>query len=294
MLRIAILTPDASADSAPKIWRKVLHELETVLTRASISVEPRPWTDAGDLRSFDLVLPLLTWGYHLQPDLWKASVHDWLEAGVRLQNPGRTLLWNTDKLYLANLARSGVPVVPTEFIGSAEPAHLQVIAEHFGTNKLVVKPRSSASGWQTIVWSRGATVEGGPDGPALAQPFVDSISDFGEVSLMYFEGEFSHAVRKVPQQGDFRVQPEFGGVTFPYEPGADELEVAQAALASLDEQVLYARCDIVRHNEVPQILELELIEPYLHLGQPAAGAAFAKAVLKACHDVTDFNERRAS
>jgi glutathione synthase/RimK-type ligase-like ATP-grasp enzyme len=43
----------------------------------------------------------------------------------------------------------------------------------------------------------------------MVQPFLPRIAD-GEVSLIFVDGEFSHAVIKRPRTGDFRSQPEFG------------------------------------------------------------------------------------
>ena len=40
-------------------------------------------------------------------------------------------------------------------------------------------------------------------GDALVQPFEPAIAA-GEVSLVYFGGEFSHAVRKTPDRTDWR------------------------------------------------------------------------------------------
>ncbi|MDX1433994.1 MAG: transporter substrate-binding domain-containing protein, partial [Gammaproteobacteria bacterium] len=46
--------------------------------------------------------------------------------------------------------------------------------------------------------------------PHVIQPFIASIVDEGEYSMFYFSNEFSHAIRKTPKQGDFRVQEEYG------------------------------------------------------------------------------------
>ena len=45
----------------------------------------------------------------------------------------------------------------------------------------------------------------------MVQKFMDSIVTEGEWSLIFFGGEFSHAVLKTPSSGDFRVQNDFGG-----------------------------------------------------------------------------------
>jgi hypothetical protein len=40
----------------------------------------------------------------------------------------------------------------------------------------------------------------------LLQPFLASVKTKGEVSLIFVENEFVHAIKKKPTQGDFKVQ----------------------------------------------------------------------------------------
>jgi hypothetical protein len=117
----------------------------------------------------------------------------------------------------------------------------------------------------------------------LAQPWIESITSIGEYSLIFFAGAFSHAVSKVPVPGEFRVQPEYGGIIARCDPPAGALEVAAAALAAAPATATYARVDLVAGNDGAfQVIELELIEPALFLAQaPEAGPLFAAAVLAA-------------
>ena len=48
-------------------------------------------------------------------------------------------------------------------------------------------------------------------GALRVQPFLPAIESHGEWSLVFLGGEFSHAVRKWPAPGDFRVQTQVGG-----------------------------------------------------------------------------------
>lgn len=103
----------------------------------------------------------------------------------------------------------------------------------------------------------------------------------GETSLIYVGGELCHTVRKRPREGDFRVQPSWGGSVAAVEPSAAELEVAAAALAPLAETPLYARVDLVAGEDGgPLLIELELIDPHLFLAEHLdTAAALADAVL---------------
>lgn len=237
------------------------------------------WTTDADLTGFDLVLALLAWGYHRDGD-WASQVSRWQAAGVRLQNPPAVLRWNADKAYLADFAAKGAPVVPTFYVEQVTEAALHEAAGLFGTDRLVAKPRISASAFRTIRWSPGTPLDGAPTEAAMIQPFMARVMEYGEPSLLYFAGRFSHAVSKVPQPGDFRVQPEFDGILTPYDPAPDELAAAGTALAAAGEPLLYARVDLVRDADGrPVLMELEAVEPDLFLEyDPAAPVRFAEAV----------------
>jgi hypothetical protein len=204
---------------------------------------------------------------------------------VRLRNPPDVLGWNVDKAYLGRLAARGAPVVPTRYVERVDEAALAAAAAAFGTEALIAKPQISASAWQTIRWSPGGSAADGPEGPAMIQPFLPAILDDGEISLVYIDGAYSHALRKRPRPGDFRVQPGHDGIITPHAAEADELAAAAAILAAVAEPLLYARIDLARDPAgAPLLMELELVEPDLYFQHdPAKGAAFAEAVARAAH-----------
>lgn len=280
MTKIAILTPDPGDEAFHSRWADVLERNAEPLRRAGFEVEARSWADEADLTGYDLVLPLLVWGYPRAHARWVERVTAWEEAGVRLQNPASVLRWNADKLYIGRLAERGAPVVPTAFFDKLTEADMAEAAERLGSERLVAKPRVSSTAWQTIRWSPGQPLEGGPEGAAMVQPYLERIEETGEISLIFFGGAFSHAIQKVPQPGDFRVQPEYRGIITAYEPQADEMEACRRIFAAVDENLLYARVDLVRGaGGEPQLIELELIEPDLYLGyHPSAGSRFAEAL----------------
>jgi glutathione synthase/RimK-type ligase-like ATP-grasp enzyme len=280
--RVAILTPDVGSEGYRTRWPDVLERNAAPLREAGLDVEARDWANSSDLADFDLVLPLLVWGYPFAPRQWAEAVDRWEAGGVRLRNPAPVLRWNADKAYLGRLAELGAPVVPTRHYSQLNEAGLEEAALAFGTDRLVAKPRISSTAWQTIRWSPGLTLEGGPEGEAMVQPYLPEIERSGEVSLIYFGGAYSHAISKRPQPGDFRVQPEYDGIIAACRPDADESEAAERILAAVAEPLLYARVDLVRGlGGKPQMIELELIEPDLYLGyDEGAGERFAAAVLK--------------
>ncbi len=281
--QIAILTPDPADRDFHSRWRGVLERTAAPLRSAGVGVEGVSWAETDDLRRFDLVMPLLVWGYHRAGHAWHDATRAWDERSVRVRNPTSVLRWNSNKLYLDRLAKAGAPVAATLFVDRVDEAVMDEAARKFDSEWLIAKPQVSASAWQTIRWRSGHSLEGGPSGPAMIQPFLPAIASEGEISLIYFDGAFSHAIRKRPQPGDFRVQPEYDGIISSYLPQPDELDAATRILAEVEEDLLYARVDLVRGPDgAPCLMELELVEPDLYLEHgPDGGAPFVEAIVRA-------------
>lgn len=281
MTRVAILTPDPQDAAYGGRWSEVRDRMVGPLAAEGVAVESHSWVDdQADLAGFDLVLPLTVWGYHRDHPGWIDRVDAWERSGVRVLNPPGVLRWNADKTYLGRLFKLGAPVVPTLYVDELAPDDLKRAKFMFETDQLIVKPQISASAYQTLKVKPGASLEGGPQGPAMIQPFLHQVGAEGELSLIFFDGRFSHAIRKVARPGDFRVQPEWGGHITAYRPEMDVMAAAERILQSIDEPLLYARVDMVRDaHRKPVLMELELVEPDLYLGHdPEAGAGFARAV----------------
>ena len=280
-MRLAFLVP---APGYPEPWRWAFDVEAAALVAAGVEVDPIPWTQATDLGGYDLILPLVTWGYHLRYAEWLAFL-DRLE-GERLPvvNPPALLRWSSDKAYLAELGRSGVATVPTIVADLCRDEDLDDARRRFGSDWLVVKPPVSGGADGTFrIGPDDALPDETRGRPTIIQPLIRSIATAGEYSLMLFDGALSHTVVKRPADGDFRVQPHLGGVTLPSEapPGAEAL--AKAALAAAPAHATYARVDIIPDDEgVLRIMELELVEPALFLDHaPDGGAAFTRAILSA-------------
>jgi glutathione synthase/RimK-type ligase-like ATP-grasp enzyme len=277
-----LLSPSRDDAYFESRWAEVFDATAAPLRARGVEVVHRSWAEAADLRSFDLVMPLLAWGYHKAAERWAECVARWEGEGVRLANAASVLRWNSDKTYLARLAERGAPVVPTLFVDGVSEAVLRDAAARFGCARLVAKPVASAGAWRTIRWPDEA-VEAGPPGAAMVQPYLASIESAGEVSLLFFGGRFSHAIVKRPRAGDYRVQPEFDGVIAAHVPAADEMAAAELVLGAVGEKLVYARVDLVRGAEGRvELIEVEAIEPDLYLGYDAGGGAlFAEAVVEA-------------
>ena len=280
-MRLAVLVPDPDY---PEPWRWAFDVEARALEAAGAEVVAVPWTRAGNLHDFDLVLPLVAWGYHLDYRSW-LDVLDRVEAaGWPMINPPALLRWNGDKAYLAELMDAGVPTIPTLAVEACCDADLDEARRRFDCETLVIKPPISASAAGTHRLRPKDDLPRESRGrPMIVQPLIEEIARTGEFSLMLFDGLFSHCVVKRPRAGDFRVQPHLGGITLPSAPPPGAEALAMKALAAAPARASYARVDIVPDDDgTLRIMELELIEPALFLDYaPDQGAAFTAAILAA-------------
>ncbi len=278
---VVIWTPAADQTLYQEFWPAWFARLEPGLAEAGVRARPLPWTDPLD-GSADAILPMLAWGYHVAPARWLARLGEVEAAGQRLINPAPLLRWNTDKAYLAELQAAGAPVVPSLILDRLTPPDIETARRRFGCDIVVAKPRISGGSHQTLRLAPGDPLDGAPDGGAILQPFLPAVGEEGELSLFYFDGDFSHAVTKVPVPGDFRVQQQFGGVSHRVDPWPGALEAAARVLAAVP-PLTYARIDLIRCLDGSLgLMELEIIEPDLFLADaPEAGVRFGAAVARA-------------
>lgn len=280
-MRLAILTPHA--DREPRAdWTAALAHLSAALEAEGADVVTRPWTAPDALDGVDAASPLMVWAYHLDAEMWLERLDVWEASSVPMANAPAVVRWNTDKSYLAQLAEAGAPVVPTLAVDAVTPEALAEAADRFGPS-LVAKPRISAGAHRTARIEDGVAQADLPQGPALIQPFLPAVAEEGELSLLFFGGQFSHAVTKVARPGDFRVQPQYGSTLTRVAPPDEALAAARMVLEAAPGDLAYARVDLIRIEDGGlALMELELIEPDLYLRHaPDRTQAFAKALLEA-------------
>ncbi len=282
---IAILVPSPDNHQHDQRWPRNFETLAAPLRALGATVEPQPWIDGAApeaLLAYDRVLPLLAWGYHFRALDWFERLALWQDLGVRLDHDPEVLRWNTSKAYLAELAAKGAPVTPSMMVNGVTEADLGKAREQFQSRSLVIKPQISAGAHQTFVVKEHGRLGSLPTGPVILQPFLPSVGEEGELSLFYFGGTFSHAVAKVAKDGDFRVQPQYGGATTVFDPSLEAREAAAMVLAACGRDLTYARVDLIRCLDGRlRLMELEVIEPDLFLAfAPDGGAAYGRAILK--------------
>ena len=268
-----------------------LHEDDRLLAAAldEIGIDARPaiWSDASiDWRAFDALVIRSPWDYFTRPQEFRAWLDARIATGARMFNPSEVLEWNFDKRYLQDLEAAGAPSIPTIVVPPGECPDIAALAAARGWDEIVVKPTISGGAYQTHRFRIGDAAQFREDiaqtlrdRGVLIQPFLPEILSAGELSLLFFDGVFSHAVCKRPKQGDYRVQPQFGGTSETVEVRNEWIAGAHACIAAAPAIPVYARVDGVIQDGKFLLMELEVFEPFMFLGRhPLAPGRFARAI----------------
>ncbi len=261
--------------------------LATALRSAGATVDLGDWRDpAVDWSSARVTVLRSPWDYVDAVDDFVRWVRE-TGAETQLWNPPALVEWNVHKAYLLDLSTRGAPVVPTVVLLHGTAASIDGICDARGWNTVVVKPAVGIGGHgagRFDVGDRNAQAHLDAllaRGDALVQPFMASVAIDGEISVVLFDGVPSHAVRKAPDAGDYRVQEEWGGRAEAVEPTGGAVELAARVCSVLPESPLYARIDMLRAGDLWHVLEVEVTEPslFLDLAPAAATDAFVRAVM---------------
>lgn len=288
-MKVALATcaPLAGGFSDDQILAEALSEREV---DTGFFVWDDPEVDWG---AFDLVVIRSTWDYSRHRERFIS----WAEAiGERLRNPPPLIRWNSEKGYLAELEKAGLPVPHTEFVGPGDP-----LPELAG--ELVVKPTVSAGARDTGRFGPAAhhgaraLIERlqASGRTAMVQPYLGAVDSRGETAIVFIAGRPSHVLRKravlapdeeAPLRDDALGAAEVMWDRDLVKPGnaSDaELAAAREVLAFLGERFgtpLYVRVDLLEDAAgEPVVLEVEAVEPGLYLpAAPHAAERLAEAI----------------
>ena len=280
-MTIAFVTAATAQDHDPDL-PLLLAAAQARGVRAEITI----WDDhETDWASYDVVVVRSCWDYVARREEFLA----WAASVPTLHNSGQAITWNTDKVYLRELASAGIPIIETRWDVEAGDE----LGDHA---EWVVKPTISAASrdtarWQTTddVYAHSAQLIAAGR-TSMTQPYISSVDDEGETAMLFFGGKFSHAIRKGPMlargEGVQQDRDSREAIT-PRSPTAAQREVAEAALQTAGSSLgsatdlLYARVDLVTGpGGSPLLIELELAEPSVFLPQSDGGALrFVDAVL---------------
>lgn len=250
-------------------------------------VNPVVWRDSSiDWDRYDAVYICTPWDYPQHIDEFIRVLQNIEDSSAVLANPLSLVQWTLAKSYLRDLEQQGAGIVPSIWFDDIDTTQIPSWFESLGTDKVVIKPEVGANAQDTYVLNNPLAGEMVSllqktyhERAFFVQPFMDNIQSEGEFSLFYFSGEYSHAILKVPKDGDFRVQEEYGGDIQSVQPSRQLLDAGQHVMSLVDPQPVYMRVDFVRAADGQFLLiELELIEPSLYLRtDQGAAARFAAA-----------------
>lgn len=258
------------------------------LKKEGVSATLLAWDEESALITAPLTVLRSTWNYYAHRDAFLAWAERVSKVSV-LMNPLPTITWNSHKSYLRDLEKKGIEVIPTLFVSQGELGSLRSLLGERSWTRLVIKPTVSAGSFSTATFDAEdpkaeaffrALVS---ERDVMVQPFVASVDDYGERSIVAIAGELTHAIRKSPR---FGTAPEAASAALPI--ADDERALAARALGTIHGQLLYARVDMARDEHgVPRIMELELTEPSLFLAQSEyALARFARAIREKVQQIT--------
>lgn len=200
---------------------------------------------------------------------------DEVATGTLVLNSPRALRWNTYKRFLLDLARRGVPTLPGIWTCKGASPDLARLLHAQGWSQAVVKPVLASStgsallvNQQTIEKMQPQVEQWNQRHELLIQPWLPSVVEEGERSLLFIAGHFTHAVRKkaalVPSSSD----------EAPIAPTEEEvrlagyvLEVVASCIGLSDTTALSSACvNLVRDLDGQwRVLDVELAKPRLSL-----------------------------
>jgi glutathione synthase/RimK-type ligase-like ATP-grasp enzyme len=259
------------------------------LRERGIEIVPWIWGDPAPSPAVNAVVHRSCWDYHQKTEAFRAWLDVLAASGLPSFNSPSLTAWNLDKRYLGDLASEGVAIPETIWLRRGEPVDLAALLVAHDLDEVVIKPQISLSAFATFRASRATAASAQTQLDALLserammlQAFLPEITTTGELSFVFFGGEHSHTVRKVPRAGDFRVQQDHGGSRELVTATPAQIAEATRVLAAAAEPLLFARVDMVETSRGLVLMELEAIDPELFLAlDPAAPARFADAIARA-------------
>ena len=291
---LIVLTDDRYEQPTECDWQtlQVLYEDEmliNVLRKTGLKVKKLSWSNPDfDWKDTRSVLFRSTWDYYYRiEEFIKWSNH--IACFLTLINPQDLIQWNLNKSYLLDLESKGIPIVKTILIEPGEAFELNTCIERLHGDEFILKPQVSGSAYNTFRInkqnSQDIQTQLKPlmmQQGFLIQPYQKNITALGEISLIFINGTYTHAVIKKAASGDFRVQTDHGGSVNPYLASTEEIQLATQAIQACGSKPIYARVDLIRdNNNRLALMELELIEPELFFRfNQQATFQFADAIME--------------
>ena len=113
------------------------------------------------------------------------------------------------------------------------------------------------------------------------QKFMPEIFSQGELSFVFIDNQFSHAIRKTVACDNWLAHEFFGGNNACYSPTISQISWARDIFSVLQQKYgdfLYARIDAIPDSQDLRLLECELMVPRLFLSEGNALKKYVQAI----------------
>lgn len=232
------------------------------------------WDDPHiNWEQYDVCLLRSVWDYHEKSEAFMRWIRS-ASAVTKIINPPEVIQWNSNKLYLRAMQEHGLPIAPTLWLKQHKDCLLSSAIQQLPeSERYFLKPTIGADSSGTFRFNpsqlNSAQVhldQWLQSHDMMLQCYLPSVESYGEISAIYIGDQFSHAIRKTPVNGDYRVQDTFGATDQAHILTTDERTVSNAAMIYLIKKMgplSYARIDMLINKNQVVINEVELIEPSL-------------------------------
>ncbi len=247
--------------------------LKFALSEKGYIVEIAAWDDTiYDFGKSKLAIIRSCWDYDKRVDEFLERMR-LISKQCILLNSFDMITKNSNKRYLSDIELKGITIVPAQFIDDIK--QLDKAIEQFDTDKLIIKPVTSASGRDTYCVERknGRLINKRVKGiliekSVMIQPYIQTIETKGEKSTVVIDGEPLFTMLKKPAKKNFLVHEHYGGTYIEDDMTFEEKVFVKGVVATFNEPPLYMRIDyLFTETGTPMLLELELIEPNLYLSK---------------------------
>jgi glutathione synthase/RimK-type ligase-like ATP-grasp enzyme len=272
-MRIGFVTSDEAIDSD-----REMSNLMSAAAAAGLQAEVVSWERGSAHESLDVLVIRSTWNYVAKLEEFLAWTrlfrnNNRTGNGPILLNSEAVVRWNCHKRYLGELARNGIAAVESDLARSL-PEVLACARKH---DRAVAKPAvgSGALGCSRFTSADLPLAEAAFNAAAavwpevIVQPYLDSVEEAGEISLVVIDGEIVQGLRKSPAAGDWRTPPEWGSTVSDAEATPEHYAIADACTSYVTRRCgsrpLYMRVDLITGSSGRSLIsEVELIEPMLY------------------------------
>lgn len=259
------------------------------LQAQGLRVKRLPWSDPTfDWSTTKLALIRSTWDYFHRFDEFSKWLTEITQKTI-LVNSQQLVNWNIDKHYLLDLKQAGINIPPTQIIEAKTKTTLQDTFDQCGWPEAILKPCIAGTARHTYRINKDNLGEFEitfqeliSNESMMLQEFQHYIQSKGELSLMVFNGTYTHAVLKQAKPGDFRVQDSFGGSARIYTPSPEAIAFAEHVMNQCPEVPMYGRVDVMLDNNNQKcVAEVEIIEPELWFRfNPQAADLLAESITR--------------